>query len=273
MKIRLDILLVNNGLAASREKAKNLIKEGRVSVDGKVITKASFEVDEEADIDVSASEDEFVSRGGYKLLKAIQQFNIDLSNKTCMDIGASTGGFTDCMLKHGAKKVFAIDVGHDQLAEVLLNDERVISLEDTNFRYVTPEDFEEFSEDESGKVTIDFASVDVSFISLKIILPVAYRLLDDGGEMACLIKPQFEAGKERVGKHGVVKEKSVHEDVIKQIISFSKDIGFSVAGLTYSPIKGPEGNIEYLIYIKKSSEESLDVNVKNVVLSAHGELR
>lgn len=272
MKTRLDILLVNNGLAASREKAKTLIKEGRVSVDGKVITKASFEAEEDCEIAVAASEDEFVSRGGYKLLKAIQFFNIDLNNKTCMDIGASTGGFTDCMLKHGAKKVFAIDVGHDQLAESLRNDDRVISLEDTNFRYVTMEDLEEFA-DEKDDLTINFASVDVSFISLKIILPVAYRLLADNGEMACLIKPQFEAGKERVGKHGVVKEKSVHEDVIKQIISFCIDLGFSVSGLTYSPIKGPEGNIEYLIYIKKSADESATVNVKNVVLSAHGELR
>jgi len=270
--MRLDILLVNEGLAASREKAKGLIKDGRVLVNNKAVTKASFDAGDDDEITVTATEDEFVSRGGYKLLKAIEFFNINLENKTCIDIGASTGGFTDCMLKHGAKKVFAIDVGHDQLEESLREDSRVISLEDTNFRYVSLEDLAEFS-DENDELNIDFASVDVSFISLKIILPVAYRIIADNAEMACLIKPQFEAGKERVGKHGVVKEKSVHEDVIKQIISFCSDIGFSVLGLTYSPIKGPEGNIEYLIYIKKSANCSVDVNVKNIVLSAHGELR
>lgn len=243
MKERLDVILVNMGYASSREKAKAIIMSGNVFIKGQREDKAgaTFETDG-LDILVKENPLKYVSRGGLKLEKALQEFPINLEGALCMDIGASTGGFTDCMLQNGASKVYSIDVGHGQLDWKLRNDERVVCLEKTNFRYVTREQVPE---------PIDFASVDVSFISLKKILPVAHELLKENGEMACLIKPQFEAGREKVGKKGVVRDKKVHEEVIEMILSFCLTNGFTVLGLTYSPIKGPEGNIEYLTHIKK----------------------
>lgn len=243
MKERLDVILVNMGYATSREKAKAIIMSGNVFVKGQREDKAgaTFETDG-LDIMVKENPLKYVSRGGLKLEKALAQFPIDLKDTICMDIGASTGGFTDCMLQNGAARVYSIDVGHGQLDWKLRNDERVVCLEKTNFRYVTREQVPE---------EIDFASVDVSFISLKKILPVAHTLLKESGEMACLIKPQFEAGREKVGKKGVVRDQKVHEEVIDMILNFCTTNGFEVLGLTYSPIKGPEGNIEYLTHIKK----------------------
>ena len=245
-KKRLDILLVEKGLAESRERAKSLIMSGIVFVNGERIDKAGNTVDEEANIEVRGSGLQYVSRGGLKLEKAMQLFPISLTDTICMDIGASTGGFTDCMLQNGAKKVFAVDVGYGQLAWKLRCDERVVNLERTNVRYLTAEQVGE---------SVDFISVDVSFISLKLVLPVAKTYLSRDGEMVCLIKPQFEAGKENVGKKGVVRDTQVHIDVVKNIISFAIETGFDVKGLTFSPVKGPEGNIEYLIYLKNGSGE------------------
>ena len=245
MKKRLDILVFEKGFAESREKAKAIIMSGIVYVNNQKADKPGVSYDENLPLEVRGETQKYVSRGGYKLEKAMNSFPITLKDKITMDIGASTGGFTDCMLQNGAKKVYSIDVGYGQLAWKLRSDERVVNLERTNFRYVTHEQIPE---------DIDFASVDVSFISLKIILPVMYELLKNNGEAVCLIKPQFEAGREKVGKKGVVRDVNVHTEVIENIVSFASSQKFKVSGLSYSPVKGPEGNIEYLIYLKKSSE-------------------
>ncbi|MBP5624867.1 MAG: TlyA family RNA methyltransferase [Lachnospiraceae bacterium] len=265
MKERLDVLLVERGLAPSREKAKAVIMSGDVFVNGQREDKAGAVFDpEKVNIEVKADKLKYVSRGGLKLEKAMNVFDIDLKGMTCMDIGASTGGFTDCMLQNGAKKVFAIDVGHGQLAWSLRNDERVVCMEKTNFRYTKPEDIGE---------TVDFASVDVSFISLTKILEPAVNIIRDGARMVCLIKPQFEAGREEVGKKGVVRDKKVHESVIEKIVDYVPTIGFNILGLDYSPVKGPEGNIEYLLYIEKNEENSdTEINITQTVENAHGEL-
>ena len=265
MKTRLDVLMVERGLAESREKAKAIIMSGNVFVDGQREDKAGASFPEKAVIEVKGSPLKYVSRGGLKLEKAMSHFDVELYDKVCMDVGSSTGGFTDCMLQNGAKKVFAVDVGNGQLAWKLRQDERVVCMEKTNIRYVTPEDIAD---------ALDFASVDVSFISLTKVLEPAKELLKDGAEMVCLIKPQFEAGKEKVGKKGVVRDPAVHIEVIERVILFAQSIGFGVLHLDYSPIKGPEGNIEYLVHIKKNAqtenEEPIDVHA--VVAAAHGEL-
>ncbi|AVM70204.1 TlyA family rRNA (cytidine-2'-O)-methyltransferase [Lachnospiraceae bacterium oral taxon 500] len=245
-KERLDILLVERGLAASREKAKALIMAGKVLVAGEREEKAGAMVPADQEIRLRGEPEPFVSRGGYKLLKALTEFGIDLTGKTCMDIGASTGGFTDCMLQHGAKRVYSIDVGYGQLAWSLRQDERVIVLEKTNVRYLTAEQVPE---------PVDFASVDVSFISLTKIIDAAQTRLKYGGEMVCLIKPQFEAGREKVGKNGVVRDKKVHQEVIEWIVREMRARQFAVLGLDFSPIKGPAGNIEYLLHIKNQKSE------------------
>ena len=248
MKERLDVLLVNGGFAPSREKAKVIIMSGKVFVNGQREDKAGSTFDpEKITIEVKGTTLKYVSRGGLKLEKALQNFPLSVDGKICMDIGASTGGFTDCMLQNGAKKVYSVDVGHGQLDWKLRNDERVVCMEKTNFRYMQPQDIDD---------VLDFASVDVSFISLTKILLPARRLLSDKGEMVCLIKPQFEAGRDKVGKKGVVRDKKVHEEVIRKILVFAQIAGFSVLDLSFSPIKGPEGNIEYLIYIRKDLTKS-----------------
>ena len=265
MKERLDVLLVNRGLAPSREKAKAMIMEGNVFVENEREDKAGASIDTEASIEVRGNTLKYVSRGGLKLEKAMSHFGIRLDGKICMDIGASTGGFTDCMLQNGAKKVYAVDVGYGQFAWKLRQDERVVCMEKTNIRYVKPEDIAD---------RLDFASVDVSFISLTKVLEPARELLNEGGEMVCLIKPQFEAGREKVGKKGVVREKSVHEEVIEKVSAFAQSHGFSILNLEYSPIKGPEGNIEYLVHIRKDEENGGEIpgDIHSVVEAAHGEL-
>lgn len=248
MKERLDVILVKQGFAPSREKAKAILMTGSVFVNGQREDKAGTTFDESTiQIEVKGSALKYVSRGGLKLEKAMEEFPVTLNGAVCMDIGASTGGFTDCMLQNGAAKVYAIDVGHGQLAWKLRSDERVVCMEKTNFRYVTSEEITD---------RIDFASVDVSFISLTKILIPARELLRAQGQMVCLIKPQFEAGREKVGKKGVVRDPQVHEEVIHKIVDYADLIGFAVNGLTYSPIKGPEGNIEYLVYIVKKTDIS-----------------
>ena len=242
MKERLDMLLVKQGLAPSREKAKAIIMSGNVFVAGQREDKAGSVFDEAAVITVKENPLKYVSRGGLKLEKAMQCFPITLAGSVCMDIGASTGGFTDCMLQSGAAKVYSVDVGHGQLAWKLRNDERVVCMEKTNFRYMVPSDIQD---------ALDFASVDVSFISLTKILIPARNLLKESGRMVCLIKPQFEAGRDKVGKKGVVREPEIHREVIAKVIDFADLTGFSVQGLTYSPVKGPEGNIEYLVFLEK----------------------
>lgn len=265
MKERLDLLLVNRGLAPSREKAKAMIMEGNVFVENQREDKAGSVFDVEAAIEVRGNTLKYVSRGGLKLEKAVAHFGIVLDGKICMDIGASTGGFTDCMLQNGAAKVYAVDVGYGQLAWKLRQDPRVVCMEKTNIRYVKPEDIAD---------RLDFASVDVAFISLTKVLGTAKELLNDSGEMVCLIKPQFEAGRAKVGKKGVVREKTVHIEVIEKVIDFAMEQGFFIKNLEYSPIKGPEGNIEYLVYMKKENsggrEDSVDIHA--VVEAAHGEL-
>ena len=246
MKERLDVLLVKQGLAESREKAKAVIMAGEVFVQGQREDKAGAMFDEsKVTITVKGSSLRYVSRGGLKLDKAMACFPITLEGDICMDIGSSTGGFTDCMLQNGAKKVYSVDVGHGQLAWKLRQDERVVCMEKTNFRYLTRD---QIADD------LDFASVDVSFISLTKILLPAWRLLKCGGQMVCLIKPQFEAGREKVGKKGVVRDPAVHREVIAKVMDFAALLHFSVLGLTWSPIKGPEGNIEYLIFIQKEEQ-------------------
>lgn len=251
-KKRLDVLLYEQGYAESREKAKAIIMSGIVYVDNQKSDKPGTCYPENCKLEVRGSTLKYVSRGGLKLEKAIDVFGIELTDAVSMDIGASHGGFTDCMLQNGAKKVFSVDVGYGQLAWKLRRDERVVNLERTNFRYVTEEQITE---------PVDFFSVDVSFISLKLILPVARKFLKDNCTAVCLIKPQFEAGRENVGKNGVVRDPKIHREVITRIIDFCLENGFSVEGLDYSPVKGPEGNIEYLVYIRKSDTPSLDIGV------------
>lgn len=262
MKERLDVLLVQKQLAPSREKAKAMIMEGIVFVDGQREDKAGASFEETAAIEVRGNTLKYVSRGGLKLEKAMNHFSISLEGKICMDIGASTGGFTDCMLQNGAEKVYAVDVGYGQFAWKLRQDERVVCMEKTNIRYVTPDQLED---------VLDFASVDVSFISLTKVLEPAGALLRDTGEMVCLIKPQFEAGREKVGKKGVVRDPAVHKEVIEKVLDFAREHGFSIKALEFSPIKGPEGNIEYLVYIQKgcnqNQEEKVDIDA--VVAQAH----
>lgn len=267
MKERLDVLLVKKGLAPSREKAKVMIMEGNVFVEQEREDKAGTSFDVNVNIEVRGNTLKYVSRGGTKLEKAMTHFGIGLDEKICMDIGASTGGFTDCMLQNGAKKVYAVDVGYGQFAWKLRQDERVVCMEKTNIRYVKPEDIAD---------KLDFASVDVSFISLTKVIGPAKELLQESGEMVCLIKPQFEAGREKVGKKGVVRDFAVHEEVIEKIVGFALELGFSVLHLEYSPIKGPEGNIEYLLHIRKNADENISkemlVDIQAVVEAAHGEL-
>lgn len=267
MKERLDVLLVKRNLAESREKAKAVIMSGIVYVEGQKEDKAGTTFDESVNIEVRGHTLKYVSRGGLKLEKAMSHFGVILEGKTCMDVGSSTGGFTDCMLQNGAVRVYAVDVGHGQLAWKLRNDERVVCMEKTNIRYVTPDEIPE---------KIDFSSIDVSFISLTKVLEPVKKLLKEDGEIVCLIKPQFEAGREKVGKKGVVREKSVHLEVIEMVIAYAVSIGFEVLHLEYSPIKGPEGNIEYLLYLKNHPEgehfPDVPVAPKEIVEAAHQEL-
>ena len=241
MKERLDVLLVKKNLAESREKAKAVIMSGIVYVDGQKEDKAGSMFEDTALVEVRGSTLKYVSRGGLKLEKAMEQFGVGLSGKVCMDVGASTGGFTDCMLQNGAKKVYSVDVGHGQLAWKLRNDERVVCMEKTNIRYVTPEEIPE---------RIQFVSIDVSFISLTKVLGPVQALMEPEGDVVCLIKPQFEAGREKVGKKGVVRDPAVHLEVIQMVASFAGSIGLEALHLDFSPIKGPEGNIEYLLHLK-----------------------
>ena len=244
-KERLDVLLVKRGLVESREKAKAIIMTGNVFVEEQREDKAGSTFAEDAQIRIKGTPMKYVSRGGYKLEKAMELWHVPLQDKLCMDVGSSTGGFTDCMLQNGAVKVYAIDVGTNQLAWKLRQDERVVSMEKTNIRYVTPEDIAD---------PIDFSSIDVAFISLtKVLIPV-WNLLKNGGRVVCLVKPQFEAGREKVGKKGVVRDKKVHEEVVCHIMTYALSMGFEILGLSYSPIKGPEGNIEYLLYIEKPQD-------------------
>mgnify|MGYP002582152069 FL=1 len=275
MKERLDVLLVKRNLAASREKAKAIIMTGNVFVNGQREDKAGSTFKEDALIEVKGNPMKYVSRGGYKLEKAVDLWQVPLQDKICMDVGSSTGGFTDCMLQNGAQKVYAIDVGTNQLAWKLRQDERVISMEKTNIRYVTREDIADF---------IDFFSVDVAFISLKKVLEPVKALLTQEGQGVCLVKPQFEAGREKVGKKGVVRDPKVHREVLEQIMQYVLSIGFEILELSFSPIKGPEGNIEYLLYIQNtdripdedSLEESFHVSydslIRETVAAAHGKL-
>ena len=246
-KERLDVLMVQRNLAESREKAKALIMSGIVYVNGQKEDKAGTSFEETVQIEVRGNTLKYVSRGGLKLEKAMSRFGVQLAGKVCMDVGASTGGFADCMLQNGAVKVYAVDVGHGQLAWKLRNDDRVICMEKTNIRYVTPEDIGD---------RIEFASIDVSFISLTKVLGPVKQLLTDEGQVVCLIKPQFEAGREKVGKKGVVREKSVHLEVIEMVMDDARSIGFGILGLEFSPIKGPEGNIEYLLYLQNILQEN-----------------
>lgn len=251
MKERLDVLLVKQGLAESREKAKAVIMAGCVYVNDQKEDKAGAMFDEtKVQLEVRGNTLKYVSRGGLKLEKAMSHFDISLEGKVCMDIGASTGGFTDCMLQNGAVKVYSVDVGHGQLAWKLRNDERVVCMEKTNFRYMVRDDIQD---------DLDFASCDVSFISLTKILGPAYALLKDNASMVCLIKPQFEAGKEKVGKKGVVRDPQVHKEVIEKVIDFAGSLGFEICNLEFSPIRGPEGNIEYLVHLCKKNAEYGDI--------------
>lgn len=267
-KQRLDILLVEKGLAPSREKAKAIIMAGIVYVDGNKEDKAGTTFPENAVIEVKGKTLPYVSRGGLKLEKAMQKFPITLSGKVCMDVGSSTGGFTDCMLQNGATKVYAIDVGHGQLAWKLRNDERVVCMEKTNIRYVVPEDIDELAA---------FSSIDVSFISLtKVLLPVK-NLLTEDGQVVCLIKPQFEAGREKVGKKGVVRDRAVHEEVIRMVMDYASSIDFYPLALDFSPVKGPEGNIEYLLFLSKNKQDqeivdASSIDIKAVVTASHDTL-
>ena len=265
-KERLDVLLVDKGICTSRERAKTNIMAGLIFVDGQRVDKAGEKVSVDADIVFKGEELKYVSRGGLKLEKAMNTFGIDLTNKVCMDIGASTGGFTDCMLQNHASKVFSVDVGYGQFAWKLRTDERVVCMERTNIRYVTPEDI---------GVPLDFASIDVSFISLRTIMPAVKNLLGDKGEVVALIKPQFEAGREKVGKKGVVRDIEVHLEVVNKIVNFLIENDFNVLGLSFSPIKGPEGNREYLVYFTKDKEKegTFELSqIDNVVRESHSQL-
>lgn len=275
MKERLDVLLVNRGLAQSREKAKAIIKSGNVYINGRMTDKAAEMVAEDAAVDIKDNPIKYVSRGGLKLEKAIDKFKIELEGKLCMDVGASTGGFTDCMLQKGAKKVYAVDVGTDQLVKELRDDNRVISMEQTNIRYLTPDQLEDI---------IAFISIDVSFISLTKVLAPVRELLAEQGELVALIKPQFEVGPKAIGKKGVVKDKKAHINAINSVSLHACAVGFRCIGLDYSPITGPEGNIEYLLYLKKVSFDNnsigtIDHNnlppdrVQTIVEEAHKSLK
>lgn len=255
MKKRIDILLVEQGYFDSRERAKKAIMAGLVFVDNQRCDKAGTEVKEDANILVKGNPIPYVSRGGLKLEKAMKNFGVTLKDKVCMDIGASTGGFTDCMLQNGAVKVFSIDVGYGQLAWKLRQDERVVCMERTNIRYVTPDDIGEL---------LDFASIDVSFISLKKIMPATIGLLKDKGEVVALIKPQFEAGREKVGKKGVVRDIAVHKEVVHGIVDYLLEQNLNVLGIGYSPIKGPEGNREYLVYFSKDKEKESSFEIEDI---------
>lgn len=266
-KERLDILLVEKGIITSREKAKACIMEGRVYVNGQKVDKAGEKVGVDSDIEYRGDILKYVSRGGLKLEKAMATWDLTLDDKVCMDIGASTGGFTDCMLQNGAAKVFAVDVGYGQFAWKLRTDERVVCMERTNIRYVTPEDID--------NDLLDFASIDVSFISLKKIMPATLGLLKDDGEVVALIKPQFEAGREKVGKKGVVREISTHKEVVHGIIDFLLEQDLNVLGVGYSPIKGPEGNREYLVYFSKNKDKEssfVKEDIDAVVEASHVEI-
>ena len=265
-KERLDVLLVEKGICTSRERAKTSIMAGLVYVDGQKVDKVGEKVSVEADIVYRGEKMPYVSRGGFKLEKAMKEFNIDLTDAVCMDIGASTGGFTDCMLQNHAKKVFSVDVGYGQFAWKLRTDERVVCMERTNIRYVTPEDIKEL---------LDFASIDVSFISLRTIMPAVINLLKPTGEVVALIKPQFEAGRENVGKKGVVRDINVHKDVVKNIVEFLLSKNLNVLGISYSPIKGPEGNIEYLVYFTKDLNKESTFSMEDIdktVEASHTEI-
>lgn len=267
MKQRLDVILVEKGLAPSREKAKAMIMSGSVYVDGQKEDKAGTCFDDRAagTVEIRGSTLKYVSRGGLKLEKALASFDLDLTDKVCMDVGASTGGFTDCMLQNGAKKVYSVDVGRGQLDWKLRNDSRVVCMEKTNMRYVTPEDIGEM---------VDFTSIDVSFISLTKILQPVKACLKGKGQVVCLIKPQFEAGREKVGKKGVVRDRKVHEEVIRMIMAYAVSVGYSLLHLDYSPIRGPEGNIEYLLHLLNSSNESIidEGEAAAVVRASHQDL-
>ena len=263
-KTRLDVLLTERGLLDSRQKAQATIMSGIVFVNGQRVDKVGTAVSNDALIEIRGTTLPYVSRGGLKLEKAMQTFPLTLTGKICADIGASTGGFTDCMLQNGAKKVYAVDVGYGQLDWKLRNDARVVCMERTNARYLTHEEIPE---------ELDFASVDVSFISLKLIFPALYGLLREGGEIACLIKPQFEAGREKVGKKGVVRDPAVHLEVLEHFLVHAKENHFTVLGITYSPIRGPEGNIEYLGFLRKSEEPDAAVDLQAIVEASHTALK
>lgn len=267
-KERLDALLVDRGLAPSREKAKAIIMSGNVFVDGEREDKPGTKLNIEKEIIVKSNPNPYVSRGGLKLDKAMKEFDLTLEGKTSMDVGASTGGFTDCMLQKGAIKVYAIDVGYGQFAWKLRQDERVVCMEKTNIRYVTPDKIDDL---------VDFVSIDVSFISLRKVLEPVSKLMNVDAEIVCLIKPQFEAGREKVGKKGVVRDRVIHEEVIQRIMHYVQSISFYIKGLSFSPIKGPEGNIEYLLYMTKVeqellAEDTINVMIKTVVDKAHEKL-
>ncbi|WMM26910.1 TlyA family RNA methyltransferase [Tissierella sp. MB52-C2] len=264
MKKRADIILYEKGLVDSREKGKRVIMEGSVFIGNQRIDKPGEKIDEDAEITIKENPNIYVSRGGLKLEKAVELFDLALENKVCMDIGSSTGGFTDCMLRKGASKSFAVDVGYGQLDWKLRNDPRVVVMERTNIRNVTKEDINE---------EIDFISIDVSFISLRLVLPVAKTLLSEDGQIIALIKPQFEAGKDKVGKKGIIRDKNIHFDVIKTVAEFSNEIGLGISGLTYSPITGATGNIEYLIYLKNNINDTIEEElIAKVIEEAHNTL-
>ena len=263
-KTRLDVLLVERGLQETRQKAQATIMSGLVYVAGQKVDKPGTAVLNDAPIEVRGNALKYVSRGGLKLEKAMATFPIDLTDNICADIGASTGGFTDCMLQNGASKVYAVDVGYGQLAWKLRSDERVVCMERTNARYLTHEQIPD---------ELDFASVDVSFISLKLILPPLCGLLKDGGHVSCLVKPQFEAGREKVGKKGVVRDPAVHLEVLENFLIHAKESGFTVLGLTFSPIRGPEGNIEYLGYLEKGEWVEKEFDLKSLVAASHETLK
>ena len=263
-KTRLDVLLVERGLQESRQRAQAAIMSGQVFVGGQRVDKPGTAVPNDAEIEIRGNTLTYVSRGGLKLEKAMATFPITLEGAVCADIGASTGGFTDCMLQNGAAQVYAVDVGYGQLAWKLRSDPRVVCLERTNARYLTHEQI---------PPELDFASIDVSFISLKLILPAVYGLLKPQGHVACLVKPQFEAGREKVGKKGVVRDPAVHREVLEHFLIHAKESGFTVLGLTYSPIRGPEGNIEYLGYLEKDGGEPADLDLKALVEESHQVLK
>ena len=259
-KERLDVLLVSLGLAESRAKAQATIMAGEVYVNGQKADKSGMEVDITSNVEVRGSACPYVSRGGLKLEKALRNFGVDPTGYVCSDSGASTGGFTDCLLQQGASKVFAIDVGYGQLAWKIRNDPRVVVMERTNIRYVTPEDLGQ---------PLDLSVIDVSFISLSLVLPVVKTLLKPTGQVLCLIKPQFEAGRDKVGKKGVVRDAAVHEEVLQNFISLAKSLGFTIRNLTFSPVKGPEGNIEFLGHLSMLPEGAITPDVKALVAAAH----